>query len=138
MRTLRRLLLPVAVVTVGIAVQLLLLRGVLRQWAERNDGPQTLGEAARAAAGRGFHVLSGDRRDGTLANRLVVSDRPLSWERANLLRFGDPHHPCWAGTAVVCTPLRGYLNLYDPDYAAIWGRLFLYGDRGLIRRLTGQ
>lgn len=138
MHSVRNLLLPLILLVFGLGLQLLLLRGGKIPWGPRQDGPQTLADAGRLAAGQGLYVINGDQRDGSAVRRLVVSERPLNWERANLLRFGNPHHPCWDGTVAVCFPAGEYLEDVDVDCAAIWGRTLLYGDPGLIDRLTGR
>ncbi len=132
------LLRPAGIVVGGLVLALVLLRAEARDWAQGGEGPQSLAEVARLAAQRGLHVCSGDRPDGSFHQRLVVSDRPLTWERANSLVFHRPNHPCWVGTVEVCFPLRKFLDNYDPEQAVLWGQTLLIGDPSIIRQLTGR
>jgi hypothetical protein len=107
-------------------------------------GPRTLTEVAKAARELGLYYFS-DRPDGRfeggISKRLVLSDRPLNYQRVTSLRF-DAGHRCWDGTvAVTLDPFHGYDDYFDstdgqsPSGVARWGDLFLLGDPALIRRL---
>jgi len=137
MRKVRPLLLPLSFAAAGIAFEVLLYGLLPAERPPATDGPRSLAEVARLAHRAGLYASS-DRPDGRVVHRLIVSDRPISWLRANLLRFGAPDHPCWAGTVAVCFPARVYLANYDPDFCTLWGEVMLYGDRAVIRRLTGR
>jgi hypothetical protein len=104
-----------------------------------------MAEVAAVAKRLGLYYRS-ERSDGSfdepVPRRLVVSNRPITQERANSLRF-QTGHPCWKGTvAVTLDPNHGcddfFLATEDdaPGWAARWGEGFLFGDPGLIRQLT--
>jgi hypothetical protein len=98
-------------------------------------GPQTLQEAAAIAEELGLYHRS-DKADGTLWDRIIVSEIPLSFERASQVCINDPSRPCLAGTVAI---YAGWDKLWpnaDPACSAVWGELFVYGDPQLIRKLT--
>src|SRR5262245_3000921 len=64
--------------------------------------PRTVADVIEAADRLGLYSRS-DRADGEVDGRLVLSDRPLTWERTGTLRWGDPDHQCWVGTVAVYT-----------------------------------
>jgi hypothetical protein len=97
-----------------------------------------LAEVASIATERGLHCRTSDSIDGTLLHRLIVADRPLTWEQIRDLRANDPHHSCWTGTIAVCSPLHVNVLDRDPKHTMIWGNMLLFGDRNIIRRLTGR
>jgi hypothetical protein len=101
------------------------------------QGPATLQEVARLAEEMGLYWRS-DRKDGAIKSRLVVSNRPLTAVRANLVRFNCPEHPCWVGTIAISRPWQHNISNYDPEYSVVWGDMFVYGDPEIIRRLTGR
>jgi hypothetical protein len=113
----------------------------LRHWIQGPvaTGPRTLEEAASLAKERGLFWRSGTK-DGSLpASAIVVGTRPVTWERANGIRFNDgPHHPCWQDTVIVYSGWRGFAAGADPFVSLVWGELFVYGDRRVIEKLTGQ
>jgi hypothetical protein len=124
------------VVLSGIAVCLLSL--FIYRGGEQ--APDTLAEIQRLALQRGLHCRSATL-DGSLGYRLIVSEQPLSFERVNGLRFGMPFDRCWEGTVAVSYPSRSWaieFRLSEPGRAARWGRLFLFGDPAVIRKLIGQ
>jgi hypothetical protein len=96
--------------------------------------PHTLHQVAQIAGRLGLYHRS-DVHSGVVNSRIVVSDRPLTWERANALHVGDPGHPCWSGTVAAWTGGRAFPYLIDHEYGVLWGDLLLYGDPVLIRRL---
>jgi hypothetical protein len=100
----------------------------------RHAGPETLPQAAAIADRLGLYHR-GDTEAGTPVGRLIISEMPLTWERANNVRLGDPHDPCWAGTVAVYAGLLWDVPGYDPMHAARWGKLYVCGDPALIRRL---
>jgi hypothetical protein len=83
----------------------------------------------------GLHYR-GDREDGEVQLRLLVSESPLTWERANALVVGQGMHSDWIGTVAV---IRG-LKEYPPvsHQMTSWGRFLLYGDPALCEKLTSQ
>jgi hypothetical protein len=86
----------------------------------------------------GLHYCS-DRHDGVIDSRLVVSQSPVSLERACLLspaRF--PEHSDWKGTVAVYRRGRAVAFLPEAHEAVAWGSFFLYGDPSLVTRLSGQ
>jgi hypothetical protein len=110
-------------------------------------GPRTLKEVAQVATELGLYYRSdiADRPfDEGVLTRLFVSDRPLTFERVNALRF-MPGDQRWNGTVAVT---RDPSHSYDPyaalivekfpDWVAHWGDFFLFGDPALIRRLAGN
>jgi hypothetical protein len=98
-------------------------------------GPQNLQEVIRVAEGLGLYHRS-DRLDGTIVERLVISDRPISYERANTLNNADPNRPAWEGTVTVTIPWRKFADFLQPGVTVVWGETFLQGDPTLIRLLT--
>jgi hypothetical protein len=97
-------------------------------------GPRTLQEVAQIAEKLGLHYCS-DRFSGEITGRLVVSDHPIIYERANCVLFGVADHPCWRGTVAASIPSRCFARYHDPEHGVIWGEVFLYGDPALIRTL---
>jgi hypothetical protein len=116
-----------ALVPLAVAVALYLLR-------QAGTPPQTLEDLARIAHRAGLFHRS-DLADGHVAGRLVVSERPVSYERANRLRIGQPEHGCWDGTVAATVPSNAYVYNEDDQHTAVWGSVLLYGDPALIRRL---
>jgi hypothetical protein len=98
-------------------------------------GPKSLQEVTQIASSLGLHHRS-DIASGELTIRLIVSARPLTFERANSMHFDNPSHPCWQDTVAVSAPWRQYLYLAHPDHGVVWGDVFIYGDPALIRTLT--
>lgn len=99
--------------------------------------PQSLEEAEAIAKKLGLHCRS-DRADGQIGFRLLVSEKPLSLERANLLQFGGREdskkgRDNWLGVVAVYQ----WWNFQTHGVVA-WGKVFLYGDPPLIEKLTGQ
>ena len=119
-------------------VALLTLAYALRSTTQPgSSAPQTVDDMIRIAEELGLHHRS-DCQSGSVSDRLVISDQPLTFERANLV-WGDLDHPCWTGTVAACTPWRGYTAYCDGEHGVVFGRVFLYGDPALIRRLiAGQ
>jgi hypothetical protein len=103
----------------------------------RSPGPQNLEDVAQIAGELGLYQRSDDL-SGKVTHRLVVSDLPLTFERASELRFGDPAHPCWRGTVEACIPWKMYQSFADPEYGVVWGEIFLFGDPALIRTLLAH
>ncbi len=130
---LRRSLLPALVF--GAVIALALTPYALRRPDPPEPvGPRTLDQMARIAEKLGLYHRS-DIRSGEVSIRLVISDRPLTFERANSLHMGEPEHACWWGTVAACAGGRDYLYLSDPDHGVLWGDIFLFGDPVLIRQL---
>jgi hypothetical protein len=102
--------------------------------------PATLEEVRRRALQRGLYC-GVDTPNGTLTYRLIVSKRPLTFERINNLRFGMPFDPCWNGTVAVSYPARSWAIEYrisEPSRSGRWGTMFLFGDPEVMHTLTGQ
>jgi hypothetical protein len=135
MPSFRPLLLPLLSVTLGVALEVVLLVS----WRAGNpapiEGPTALEEVQSLAQRQGLYARS-DHTNGVLTNRLVVSDRPLTLHEAASIRFGDMRHPSWAGVVAVCYPARNYLVHHEPENTVLWGKMFLIGDHEVIRRLT--
>lgn len=96
-------------------------------------GPRTMDEVAAAAEQLGLFLV----HDGTAGGRVLLSEQPLTRERAATMWLHSPHHPRWIGTVAVYLGWRGMMGNYDPACSAVWGEFFLYGDPALIERLTG-
>src|SRR5690349_15936242 len=112
MRQVRQLLIPSACLALGLGLEFGLLYGG-RAWSPPTpDGPATLAEVARLAEHVGLYARS-DRCDGTVLNRLIVSDRPVSFRHAANLRFNNPRHPCWSGLVAVCYPWQSLAQNYE-------------------------
>jgi hypothetical protein len=97
--------------------------------------PDTLHDVAHRATTLGLYHRS-DSESGIVGSRLIVSDHPVTFERAVTLRFGDTKHSCWHGTVAACVPWHCYRSFSDPDHGVVWGKVFLFGDPVLIRALT--
>jgi hypothetical protein len=102
----------------------------------KRQGPRTLEEAMAAADKLGLYRLA-DETEGALNRRLVVSESPLTRERAAQLRLNDFRGHRWIGTATIYTGWESMMPNFDPACSAVWGNLFIYGDPDVIRRLTG-
>jgi hypothetical protein len=132
MRVLKSLLMVGA--AVGLAAALALFAPAAGPGRdEPPPGPRTLDEVTQVADRLGLHYQS-DRADGRTDGRLVLSDRPLTWERAGYLRWEDPGHRCWAGTVAVDARAHN-LDCPAGEHAAQWGDVVLFGDPALIGRL---
>lgn len=120
----------------GLLVLLAISQMRTRETPAAAPGPNSLAEAVPIAEAHGLYARS-DRTDGKLTERLVVSERPLSAYRANSLYAGNLDHPCWAGTVAVSLMSTGFERCCDSGHYARWGRLIVFGDPVLVRRLTG-
>jgi hypothetical protein len=98
-------------------------------------GPRTLQEAIAAAEALGL-CWGTDECGGVPYARVVVSEFPVTWERACGVVL-DPARPCWVGTVAIWPKGRQLVPMHDPARCALWGDLFVYGDPELIARLTG-
>ena len=126
--------LPVLFVIVSLGILLNFTQCTKQtEWTD----PQSLEEVQAIAKKLGLHCRS-DRADGGMGFRLLVSEAPLSLERANLLRFGGREESAkgranWLGVVAVYQTWN-----FETDLVVPWGKLFLYGDPPLIEKLTGQ
>ena len=118
----------------GAVALALALCAYARRAPQAPTAPRTLYEMAQMAERLGLHHRS-DLVSGMINNRLVISDYPLTFERANSLHVGDPEHPCWRGTVAACGGGRALPYLNDAEHGVLWGEFLLYGDPDLIRRL---
>jgi hypothetical protein len=83
----------------------------------------------------GLHYR-GDGEDGQVQMRLLISDSPLSWERANGLFVGKRKDSDWIGIIAVFQGQQAvYLVSHD---MTVWGKFLLYGDPSLIEKLISQ
>jgi hypothetical protein len=98
----------------------------------KRSGPQRIDEIIGIAQELGHHYRS-DREDGQFQLRLLISESPLSWERANSLVVGRNESSDWIGTVAVLRPFP-----LDPHDLPMWGKFHLYGDPALIKKLTAQ
>jgi hypothetical protein len=99
------------------------------------SNPRQIEEVLAIAQNLGLHCR-GDRQDGQIQMRLLVSDSPLTWERVGQLYMGRGEHTDWVGTVSVMQGVKKF-----PPMAANmtpWGNFLLYGDPALIRKLTGR
>ena len=119
------------------ALLIVVLAGLLLAWIDLSTpldartGPRTMKEVIALVQKLGLHHRS-DREDGTVGSRLVVSESPLTWQRANAFPMVPKKDSDWNGTVAV---LRGSLIVPDQQMEA-WGDFFVYGDPSLIKRLT--
>lgn len=123
------------VVALAVAVILsgtLTLGGRLRP--QDANAPRSLEEVVAVAEQRGLHWRS-DRRDGLIANRVLVAEAPLTFEQASLISCASPEQPAGRGTVVVYRHGASILDM--PSSAVLWGGVLLFGDPGVIHRLTG-
>ena len=77
-----------------------------------------------------------DAEHGAFGSRLIVSRSPLTWRRASDLVLGRRLDSDWDGTVAVY--VRDISRLEEELDVVPWGKLFLYGDRSLIKELTKQ
>jgi hypothetical protein len=126
--------LPVLFVIVSLGILLNFTQCTKQtEWTD----PQSLEEVQAIAKKLGLHCRS-DRADGGPGFRLLVSEAPLSIERANLLCFGGREESA-KGTATWLGAVAVYQSWnFETDLVVPWGKLFLYGDPLLIEKLTGQ
>ena len=119
------------------ALLIVLLAGLLLQWtdlpapSDGRTGPRTMKEVIGIIQRLGLHCRS-DRQDGIIGWRLVVSESPLTWQRANDFTMVPQNDTDWNGMVTV---LRDSWIMPDQRLEA-WGNFFVYGDRSLIKRLT--
>jgi hypothetical protein len=119
------------------ALLIVVVAGLLLEWTDlpapldARAGPRTMKEVIGIVQKFGLHCRS-DKEDGTVGSRLVVSESPLTYERANAFPMVPQKDSDWNGTVAV---LRGNLIMPDQRLQA-WGDFFVYGDRSLIKRLT--
>ena len=101
--------------------------------AERSS-PGSMKEVMAIARKLGLHYRS-DRADGIVETRLVISDFPLEWERANTFVMRRVNEADSSGVVGVLREVRG-LTLMPDKRLERWGEFFLCGDPALIARLT--
>jgi hypothetical protein len=123
-----------AALAVGGAIAVALLLYALLRQDPSPPAPRSLQEIARIADSLGLHHRS-DIASGAIINRLIISDRPVSFVRANAVHIGDPHRPCWHGTVAACGDGPSFSYLIDGKHGVLWGEFLLYGDPALIRQL---
>ncbi len=124
-----------ALLVCGAAAALILvLCSLARRSLSPQQGPHTVHQFARMADDLGLYHRS-DMQSGRVISRLIVSDRPLTYRRANSLRLGDPDHECWNGTVAVTSEGQTLAYLCDGEHGVLWGNMLLYGDPALIRQL---
>ena len=130
--TMRKLYLPglLLVVVAG----LLLERTDAPAPVAARPGPRTMEEVMGLVQKLGLHYR-GDHKDGAVGSRLVVSDSPLTWQRANAFRMGPQKDADRNGTVAVLQSDCMFAIAPDERMEA-WGDFFLYGDPSLIKRLT--
>jgi len=97
-------------------------------------GPHTLQDAGRIAESLGLFHRS-DTAEGVPTCRLIVSETPLTFERAGAIVLREPTHPSLLGTVAVYSGAHAMGMNYDPTCSAIWGDLFVYGDPAVILKL---
>jgi hypothetical protein len=114
------------------AVAMLLLGN--QRFSNSMADPQSMAEVTALVEKLGLHCRS-DREDGAIGFRLLISETPMSLEKANLLRFSgrEISQGGWHGAVAAYHPL----NL-DTDLVVPWGKVVLYGDPVLIKKLTGR
>jgi hypothetical protein len=99
------------------------------------SGPREIKEILVIAQQLGLHCR-GDRPDGTVGRRLLISETLLTWERANALFIGLRVTADWSGTVAV---FPGQREVYSvPLQMTAWGQFLLYGDPTLIQKLIGS
>jgi hypothetical protein len=100
----------------------------------RPADPQSMAEVRALVEKLGLNCRS-DRQDGAVGFRLLISEAPLSLEKANLLRFSERELDLadWHGVVAAYHPLN-----FDSDLVVPWGKVVLYGDPALIQKLTGM
>jgi hypothetical protein len=99
------------------------------------SSPQRIEEVIQIARELGLYCR-GDREDGQMQMRLLVSEASIPWERVNRLVVGRNEQTDWAGTVAVIQGRRAFPLV--AHHLTSWGNFRLYGDPALIQRLTGR
>ena len=125
--------------SVSVALGVVIIAVVVAGWTYSSctvprRGPQNIQEAIGIAQNSGLYWGS-DERDCVPVYYLVMSEFPVTRERAGDLRMNDPGHPGWVGTVRLYSPWQSMLPNYDPACSAVWGEFFIYGDPRLVKRL---
>jgi hypothetical protein len=102
---------------------------------EARTGPQTMKEVIGIVQKLGLHYRS-DKEDGTVGSRLVVSESPLTWQRANVFPMIPKKDSDWNRRVAVLRSSIGVIELVPDEQMEVWGDFFVYGDSALIKRLT--
>jgi hypothetical protein len=97
--------------------------------------PEQIEDVIQIAQQLGLHYR-GDREDGQVQMRLLVSEAPIPWERVNGLVVGRNEQTDWAGTVAVIQGWKSFPLV--AHHMTSWGNFRLYGDPALIQRLTNQ
>jgi hypothetical protein len=137
MQSLQRLLIPVALRAAGVVLELWYISSQPTTVPDSPKGPQTLEEVIPLVERLRLYHCS-ERKDGFLENRLIVSNEPVTWQRASQMVIVNPRHPCWERTIAICRNRRSFVYHYDPRHTVYWGDMFVIGDPRLILRVTGQ
>jgi hypothetical protein len=103
----------------------------------RPTNPQSFADVCPLVEKMGLN-FRGDRQDGGIGFRILISETPLTVERANLLCLGGREqtskgHNDWRGVVAAYHAWD-----YDTDLVVPWGKIVLYGDPALIQKLTGR
>src|SRR5438067_10857353 len=101
----------------------------------RPSSPRQYEEVMQIPQQLGLHYR-GDCEDGRVQMRLLLSESPLTWERANGLVIGRGEQSDWLGTVAIMQSVREFPPLTKP--MTPWGNFLLYGDPALINKLTGR
>jgi hypothetical protein len=124
----------VPVLIVALLVSLLLGKVLVVRFGAWRSSPRSLEEVLAIAQKHGLYCC-GDQAAGSIGRRLIISESPLSWERANAFRIGHSVDRDWKGTVAVVRDMDGMQTIPDENIK-VWGEFFLYGDPSLIERLT--
>jgi hypothetical protein len=93
-------------------------------------------EVVAIARKLGLHYRSDHKNGSPIVRRLVISESPLTWERANALTtFALMRNRAdWAGTVAVMQDRDG-IRLVPDERVHVWGEFLVCGDPALIERL---
>lgn len=97
--------------------------------------PKSLQEIARAAEERGLYWLS-FASDGSGMDKILISETPISRDDLRAMRLSDSKASFWIGRVFVYDAQPTGIIIRDPAPRASWGDLYVYGDAGVIERLS--
>ena len=131
--SLKKTRLPVLLLT--FLVSTLLLGWVLsKRGSAARSSPRTTDEVIAIARKLGLHHRSDQVNGDHTFRRLVISEFPITWARANDFSLWRAQSD-WTGMVAVVWDWDGMRTMPD-ERMQPWGEFLVYGDPALIERLT--